>query len=399
MKALTAWKWVGAASLVVLAGYGVVRHGRRAAPPPPPPVAAVVAAPAAPVSVPPPAPTIAPRPVVPAAAPSLAVPPATAPVAAPAAGDADAFSRLKRLKELGQKPGNDDFRAAMPAALKEMADIRRMLDVLAQWVTVDGAAGAAWIMQLPEVPWPECRAKNDALHRFVADWTRLDAAAVEQWLGTLPACRSRDVAISRYVQELVKGGKAPAEPQRLAAWCEKIADENFQSGAIIALEKEWRKTDPQAAAAWVAALPHNTARDLALNQLARDFAPTNPPTALLWACRIDDEGQRVNAVGHAVQAWARSTNLASVAPLLKQMPDDKTRDEALRVFAGELSKTDPPLAMQWAETISDNAQRQVAMVTVASSWVAKDRGTALRWIEQSPLPPEARQKVLGGNPQ
>jgi hypothetical protein len=274
-----------------------------------------------------------------------------------------------------------------------------MLDVLAQWVTVDGAAGAAWIMQLPEVRWPECRAKNDALYRFVADWTRLEAAAVEQWLGTLPACRSRDVAISRYVQELVKGGKAQAEPQRLAAWCEKIADENIESGALTTFAKDWSKTDPQAAAAWVTALPHNMARDLALNQLARDLAPTNPPTALLWACKIDDEGQRVNAVGHAVQAWARSTNLASVAPLLNQMPDDKTRDEALRVFAGELSKTDPPLAMQWATTISDDAQRQVAMVTVASSWLAKDRIAATRWIEQSPLPPEARRQALGAEGQ
>lgn len=366
MKTWTAWKWVGAASLVVLAGYGVMRHGRRAAPPPPPPVAAVVAAAAAPVSVAPPAPALAPRPAVPAAVLAPAIPSAAAPVAAPAVGDADPFSRLKRLKEEGQKPGTDDFRAAMD-----------------------------WVMQLPEVPWPECRAKNDALYRFVADWTRLDAAAVEQWLGRLPACRSRDVAISRYVQELVKGGKAPVEPQRLAAWCEKIADENFQSGAITVLTKEWRKTDLQAAATWVDALPHNTARDLALNQLARDLAPTNPPTALLWACKIDDEGQRVNAVGHAVQAWARSTNLASAAPLLKQMPDDKTRDEALRVFAGELSKTDPPLAMQWAETISDDAQRQVAMVTVASSWTLKDRVAATRWIEQSPLPPEARRQALG----
>jgi hypothetical protein len=33
--------------------------------------------------------------------------------------------------------------------------------------------------------------------------------------------------------------------------------------------------------------------------------------------------------------------------------------------------------------------------TVASSWLAKDRVAATRWIEQSPLPPEARRQALG----
>jgi hypothetical protein len=281
----------------------------------------------------------------------------------------------------------------MPESLRENADIRRMLEVLAGWVGYDAEASAAWIMELPDADWPEGRAKNDALHRFVLDWTRMDPDAVENWLTTLPAGRSRDLAISRFLAGMLERGMDQTDPSGLASWCGKIGHPSQRGNAIAAVAGAWFAEDLEAAAAWINGMPPSEETDMAMNRLAHVLAGESPGHAMAWALAVRDPSLRKSAVATAVREWTKR-DPAEASALLDDLPDDRTRDEALRVFCGELSRNEPALAMEWAETIEDMAQRQTTMITVASSWIRRDAAAARRWLEQSSLPPWAKETVL-----
>jgi hypothetical protein len=318
-----------------------------------------------------------------------------------AAIDPSPTSRWEKLEKMGLKPSNDDFRAAMPASVwhweegtSSMQDIRGMLDVLGQWLAVDAAAGAAWIMQLPEVAWPECRPKNDALYRYVSDWTRLDARAVERWLGMIPPCRSRDMAISRFVQGLVDAGTVQADPQRAAFWCGQIRDPSFQSAPLAALATAWCRRDIQAGAAWINSLPPSAGKDLAVNQLTRDLASEYPAYAMTWALSVGDEEQRVNAVGVAMASWVK-VDMTGASQFVVTMKDGRDRDEAIRVFAEQGAAIDAAGAMEWTEMISDMGARQHAMENVAGIWLGQDRAAAIQWLQRGLLPQRIVDQLVG----
>lgn len=369
-----------------------------------------------------PAPAVVRAPVLPAAAQEPTAPPSPRPPAAHqpvrsesvrddsraqelgrALIDPDPVSRWRKLKAMGLKPSNDDFRAAMPASVMQwkdgtnaMQDIRAMLDVLSQWVAVDAAAGAAWIMQLPEVPWPESRPKNDALYRYMSDWTRLDAAAAESWLGTVPPCRSRDVAISCFVRGLLDAGIVETDPHRIASWCTQVRDSSLQVTPLSSFASAWCRKDIEAAAAWLNSLPPSDGKDSAINQLARNMASQYPAHAMAWAVSIADEEQRANAIGAAMNPWAKQ-DPAGASQFLSKMKDGKGRDEAIRLFAGQLVSSDPATAMGWAETVSDMGARQTTMETVASTWLRKDRAAAMAWIKKGLLPKRIEDRLLQSN--
>ncbi len=366
-----------------------------------------------------PAPVVVRAPVLPVAAPEPTAPPSPRPPAAHqpvglelvrddsraqelgrALIDPDPVSRWRKLKAMGLKPSNDDFRAAMPASVVQwkdgtnaMQDIRAMLDVLSQWVVVDAAAGAAWIMQLPEVPWPECRPKNDALYRYLSDWTRLDAAAAESWLGTLPSCRSRDVAISCFVRGLLDAGIVETDPQRIASWCTQVRDRGLQVTPFAAFASAWCRKDIEAAAAWLNSIPPSPGKDFAINQLVPNLASQYPVHAMDWAVSIADEGQRANAIGHAMKSWAKQ-DPAGASQFLNKMEDGKDRDSAICSFAKQLVSSDPATAMEWAETVSDMGWRQTTMETVADTWLRKDRAAAMAWIGKGLLPKSIEDRLF-----
>jgi len=398
----TAW-CLGAAGLLLWAGYVVGRrmpcnaHSPATAPAP-----AVIQAPVLPAAAP--EPTAPPSPRPPAAHQPVVSEPVRddfrAQELARAAIDPNPVSRVRKLMKMGVKPSNDDFRAAMPASVMQwkdgtnaMQDIRAMLDVLSQWVAVDAAAGAAWIMQLPEVPWPECRPKNDALYRYMSDWTRLDAAAAESWLGTFPPCRSRDVAISCFVQGLLDAGFVETDPQRIASWCTQVRDRDLQVNPLYAFASAWCRKDIDAAAAWFNSISPSPGKDFAMSTLVPNMASEYPVHAMAWAVSIADEEPRANAIGHAMQSWAKK-DPAGASQFLSKMEDGKSRDIAICGFAGQLVSSDPATAMEWAETVSDMGTRQRTMDTVADTWLRKDRDAAMAWIKKGLLPKTIEDRLL-----
>ena len=396
-----------AAGLLLWAGYVVGRrmpckaHSLAAAPAP-----AVVRAPVLPTAAP--EPTAPPSPRPPAAHQSVGSEPIRDDSRAQELGraliDPDPVSRWRKLKAMGLKPSNDDFRAAMPAsvmqrdpslqdikAIKAMnQDIDTVLKVLSQWVAVDAAAGAAWIMQLPELPgfspMPHGCLKERALTSYVRDWTRLDAAAVEKWIGTLPSGSSSDAAISACVRGLIDTGIVETDPQRIASWCTQASKAQGENpcGPFAAA---WYRKDMEAATAWINSLPPSWGRDAALSRVIMDkeLASQNPKQAMEWAASMSSEFFRSQAVRDAMITWAKQ-DPAGASQFLSKMEDGNARDEAIRGFAGQLVSSDPATAMGWAEAVSDMGTRQTTMETVASAWLGKDRAAAMDWIKKGLLP-------------
>jgi hypothetical protein len=202
------------------------------------------------------------------------------------------------------------------------------------------------------------------------------------------------MAIRRFVEGLVDAGIVETDPQRMASWCLKIRDDSMQSAPLAAVASAWCRRDIEAAAAWLNSLPPSTGKDFAMNKLARELASQYPVHAMAWAVSIVDEGQRANAIGAAMKPWAKQ-DPAGASQFLATMKAGKDRDEAIRLFTGQLVAVDPVTAMEWAETVSDTRLRQTTMETVADAWLRKDRAAGVKWIEKGLLPKEIADRLLG----
>ena len=97
-----------------------------------------------------------------------------------------------------------------------------------------------------------------------------------------------------------------------------------------------------------------------------------------------------------MKSWAKQ-DPAGASQFLSKMKDGKDRDEAIRLFAGQLVSSDPATAMEWAEAVSDMGTRQTTMETVADAWLRKDRAAAMAWIKKGLLPKRIEDRLLQPN--
>lgn len=221
----------------------------------------------------------------------------------------------------------------------------------------------------------------------------LRCAKTQRWLGTVPPCRSRDVAISCFVHGLLDAGIVETDPQRIASWCTQVSDRDLQVTPFAAFASAWCRKDIESAAAWLNSIPPSPGKDFAINQLVPNLASQDPVHAMAWAVSIADEGQRANAIGNAMKSWAKQ-DPAGASQFLNKMEDGKSRDIAICGFAGQLVSSDPATAMEWAEAVSDMGACQTTMVTVADTWLRKDRDAAMAWIKKGILPKTIEDRLL-----
>jgi hypothetical protein len=147
------------------------------------------------------------------------------------------------------------------------------------------------------------------------------------------------------------------------ALCEIHCEGPYGKNLRTIVARSWARNDAPAAMAWLSTAPEGFERDVAVKQVFVE-----------WMVR-DRE---------ATFDWMKAQPVEATKPWLKA---------AYPVYSVNLVHDSPPEAIEWAERIEGEWEREAALIAIAQVWRGRDENAAEAWVADSPLSEMARRKA------
>jgi hypothetical protein len=175
------------------------------------------------------------------------------------------------------------------------------------------------------------------------------------WVDGLPAEKQFRMLIQARVSSVI----AESEPELAASMFEDRVSETSRTGIPRRIGTRWGRRDPEAALIWLESLPPGVDRDDGVMETFRDWAMLHRAEAFPWI-----EGQlMVPIVTHPV--WL---------------------EPAMFIYARFLIPTNPRRAVQIANMITDELDRNAVYTHIMRGWLVSDPAAAEAWIRSANLP-------------
>lgn len=261
-----------------------------------------------------------------------------------------------------------------------------------------------------------------SVDRVVTSWAKDDPSAAAAAVLALPAGATLSRVTHGFASSWLSNGGAPDEILR---WAGRLPQGEAQERAYAGLFSAWSKKDPQSAVQAISRLSGPAKRE-AMESLADSWSRLSPDDTLRWATssaastpnernsliattirNMADgspekaaaavaslpQAHRAEAMKSLINQWS-AKDMPAAAQWLDKQPAGEAKDASLRTLADKIANDDPQSALSWVANISDTRKKLSAMEQVARQWMRNDPTAARAWIAASPLPPEAREKLM-----
>lgn len=276
-----------------------------------------------------------------------------------------------------------------PAALeyaKEMQGPGRMFGsaaALSGWASKDPDAAIAWADENQSEGRESVMAKAGILRGLAIS----DPIRATEYLQQLPEnTPGMEQLVGTVANEQMKQGMSTA-----TAWAASLSTDALKEQAFEQLGNEYARQDPVKAASWIESYADKAYAEEAVEEVADEWAEIDPGAAVDWASKLPGDAQ-ATAMESAFQEWEESDAEGASAYLLN-MESSPAKDAAIAGFVSDLGKDEPAAAIEWANTIENEATRTEALTDVAKDWYREDAEAAGAWIETSGLPVEAVKEI------
>jgi hypothetical protein len=108
-------------------------------------------------------------------------------------------------------------------------------------------------------------------------------------------------------------------------------------------------------------------------------------------------GERDKAISMGFRSWIQIDPKSAQEWLLSVLPNPEL-DPAIGETIKRLLPIDPGASMVWVQRLDDEARRHSESVRVGIRWKGKDPEAFDKWLKESDLPEETRQKILAAPP-
>ena len=219
-------------------------------------------------------------------------------------------------------------------------------------------------------------------------WAKKYPDAAIQWMLSLPAGKSKDLALQR-----ISEGMYYDNPK--AAWylASVIGDEGIRFQAKRFVAWEWYKKDRAAARQWMLSLPEGPARDVALHGVSDGLSMSDRQDGMDLKLRISDTGLRTEFLDSEACHWC-SKDRAAATRWMQSLPEGPNKDLVAKGIVRALAANDPQAAFDIAAGIGDFKLRTTALNNVVEQWSKKDPAAATQWINRSSLPEDLKTQLL-----
>ena len=158
------------------------------------------------------------------------------------------------------------------------------------------------------------------------------------------------------------------------------------------LVDEWAAFDPDAAAAYVQSLG-DAANTQLKTTLISEWAENDPAAAAAWLSTLSTEDPAYGrATTEITREWTRY-DLTASSEWLNSLPASPELDRAVATYTYRAAQEDPPTAMSWAESISNDRMRSKMMEQVAANWKTEDPQSFTNYLDKSDLSEKEREQL------
>ncbi len=297
--------------------------------------------------------------------------------------DEGAFAAALRqqLAETGDFPAVWKAVTHSPAALSPD-------EVLAPWLAKDPQAAAKAAME-----------GGDASGRFARvlgqHWARLDAAAAQRYWAALPESSGQRGTFLHGMS----GQLAASDPGSALAWAATLP---ASAGAEVqrAIIPLWAAREPSEAVQAIQAEPSLQANpELVAAVIASGRSEEPEAVAPLLALLPQGDSEAAQQYAYAYERFTANyaaKDARAASEWIAAMPQGVARDRSISGLVGHLTGNDPDFsaAFAWAGAVGDEAKRTELTTSVFERWRGADRPAAEAAVEQSALPPAAKNRLL-----
>ncbi len=332
------------------------------------------------------------------------------------------------LTAVAREWGNSDAHTAWQWAEEGVSGplkLQLQTAILQGWSQRDPAAAAHWLSDSGLTTQPFYDAVASA-------WAAADYHAAFEWARGLGDPKTRTIAEIPIAREIVLNdpGNVPILNDIISPPAPTIASGPTKSPTTVvdppahpippeptaesinmatAIADLWATKDPGAAAKWVDTLSPGPGRDEAAATLATVWAATDINAAVHWSSNISDPQMRRNVITHLGTTWGAIEPDKALAWLNTLPPEDAANgmegalhswaatdppglqnfvdtggatlltDTARLALGDVLTDTDIPRAMDLALGISNDQQRNNALIRFYHQWRKTDPDSATEW--------------------
>ncbi len=340
--------------------------------------------------------------------------------------DQDAYARAQRLAVLLPTLGPELVPVVVQALENTTLDLGATeIELLVRfWAIHEPEEASRWSVETSP-PGYRLAAVMTSLSLWAAADPQAAAIATEQWAAQNPDVRDG-------VQIALVRGWFTADPVALARYIHDI-DMGYARQRSLAtyIRATIQAQGIEAAVRWAESVPDDDATyKMAVYRQTAAALPLFDHAAVLRWCEAHCEGPHGNNMRSIIaRRWARSDGAAALAWLEETAPEGHDKDLAVRatfalwgqidreavlawmetqtatgepeawlrpvfpVYARLLSEDSPADAVEWAERIEGDEEREIVLGMLLRAWRQIDADAADGWLLQSSLSEETREKL------
>jgi len=189
---------------------------------------------------------------------------------------------------------------------------------------------------------------------------------------------------------------ARQDPATVESILRKVPDGEMCGYLLNRVAIQWTRQNPAGTAAWLLRLPAQVEHTQALISAGRTWAETDPRDAADYAASFPTGPLRRQVIAAAVSVWI-SRDLPDAAAWINQFPQGPDFDAVVAQVARDpaLIDANTAAALNWAESISDDAGRSQSIGFILARWAERDPAAVLQYTKNTPaLSDDQRVAIL-----
>ena len=252
--------------------------------------------------------------------------------------------------------------------------------ILTTWASIDPEAA---------IRWAETNHQGDGANPYLASIIRslagTDPVRATQLLTGMPKSQERGEALDAMMPHLLtQDGNA------VRTWIAALSDDSLKDGAMMRAATTLAASDPAGTASWLAANPGQATQRM-MDDVYTVWAAKDLQGAIRSISAVPDSENRSNALRGVVNNLVNTDPQAALA-LMNRFPNDVS-DRMVQQFVWHSFGSDPSIAINQINRITDEGQRNDMYGRMVGSWLNKDPNAANAWLQTNPLPPAVQQQL------
>lgn len=303
-------------------------------------------------------------------------------------------SRSSTIRNLLKQLANTDPLAALELtdSISSLRDAERArTDILKVWANREPMAALAWAdTHLADVP---SNLRSSQMRAIMQGFAKSNPKAAFSYANGLSEATPADMRyknrlLGAVIETQIQSGGLADVQTTIALLPDGPTKEHLQRELV----DEWAAFDPDAAAAYVQSLG-DAANTQLKTTLISEWAENDPAAAAAWLSTLSTEDPAYGrATTEITREWTRY-DLTASSEWLNSLPASPELDRAVATYTYRAAQEDPPTAMSWAESISNDRMRSKMMEQVAANWKTEDPQSFTNYLDKSDLSEKEREQL------